>query len=273
MMKPRSAPVTSSAESSTSTSTSSSTRPDPTARSASSSVAIWRRSPTAAADAAVASAGRLIDQENEIGAVQPADVDAIAMLEHALGDRFAVDECAASRSPIPEREPVALPLDFGMIARDVGTVEVQIVAAAAPDDEQVLLDGDGPRAERVGDFESGAGHAEAFGAHLFRSASQLTTSVIGVAVGCSTTWPRRGYVRPAQHRTDSGRPCANALRTASRSCRRRIGCRVRRPAAAISCVLSADRKKISLPSRLHRGQLPPAVETRHLPARLGKGVT
>ena len=106
--------------------------------------------------------------------------------EHALGDRFAVDERAASRSAISEREPVALPLDFGVIARDVGAVQVQIVAAAAPDDEQVLLDRDGPRAERVGDFEPGVGHAEAFGAHFFRSASQLTTRVIGVGVGCST---------------------------------------------------------------------------------------
>jgi hypothetical protein len=44
MMKPRSAPVTSIAESSTSASTSSSTRPDPSARNPSSRLAMWRSS-------------------------------------------------------------------------------------------------------------------------------------------------------------------------------------------------------------------------------------
>ena len=47
MMNPRSAPLTSIAESSTSASTSSSTRPDPSARRPSSSAAICRRSPMA----------------------------------------------------------------------------------------------------------------------------------------------------------------------------------------------------------------------------------
>ena len=47
MMNPRSAPLTSMAESSTSDSTSSSTRPEPSARRPSSSAVIWRRSPMA----------------------------------------------------------------------------------------------------------------------------------------------------------------------------------------------------------------------------------
>jgi hypothetical protein len=115
--------------------------------------------------------------------------------EHALGDRFAVDERAALGSAISEREPVALSLDFRVIARDVGAVQVQIVTAAAPDDEQVLLDRNGPRAEHISDVESGAGHAEDFGAHFFRSASQLTTTVIGAGVGCSTCVAAKPSIR------------------------------------------------------------------------------
>ena len=78
MMKPRSAPVTSIAESSTSASTSSSTRPDPSARSPSSSAAICRSS--IAADAALFSADGASSPigEDDLHVGGLAEADAIA---------------------------------------------------------------------------------------------------------------------------------------------------------------------------------------------------
>ena len=119
----------------------------------------------------------MVGQEDEIGAAAPADVDAIPVLEQAFRDRFTVDERAAAGPAIPQREPVAAARDLGVVARDVGAAQMEIVAAAPPDLEQILVDRNDPRAERVGDFEPGF--------HLFSSDSQLTTSVAGAGVGGS----------------------------------------------------------------------------------------
>ena len=83
MMKPRSAPVTSMAESSTSASTSSSTRPDPSARSPSSSAAICRSS--LAADTALFSTdGASSSTKKTISvSLDLAEPDVVAVREHA----------------------------------------------------------------------------------------------------------------------------------------------------------------------------------------------
>ena len=97
MMKPRSAPVTSIAESSTSASTSSSTRPDPSARSAFEQrrhlAQLGRRR-----DGALLDRRRLVvDEEHDLGVAGLAEPDLIAVREHLLGDPLAVDEGAEPR--------------------------------------------------------------------------------------------------------------------------------------------------------------------------------
>ena len=105
MMKPRSAPVTSIAESSTSASTSSSTRPEPSARSPSSSAGNLaqvadggRRRPRSTGGGAVG------QEEDHLGAAAAAEPDAVAVRERALGDRLAVDERAVARAAVAQHE-------------------------------------------------------------------------------------------------------------------------------------------------------------------------
>ena len=85
-MKPRSAPVTSIAESSTSASTSSSTRPDPSARSPSSSAAICRSSVAAEIGALLDRRRLVVDEEHDLGVAGLAEPDLVAVREHLLGD-------------------------------------------------------------------------------------------------------------------------------------------------------------------------------------------
>ena len=100
----------------------------------------------------------LLDVEDEVGAAIAADVDAVAIFEDAFGDRLAVDEGAGLRAAVPQREAIAPPFNFRVVARDVAAGEMKVVAAATPDLKTVAFDGHGPRAECVGDFESGEGH-------------------------------------------------------------------------------------------------------------------
>ena len=84
MMKPRSAPVTSIAESSTSASTSSSTRPEPSARRPSSSAAIWRSSVAAEHRALFDRRRLVVDDEHDLGVARLTEPDAVAVREHPL---------------------------------------------------------------------------------------------------------------------------------------------------------------------------------------------
>ena len=104
MMKPRSAPLTSIAESSTSDSTSSSTRPEPSARRPSSSAAICRRSPIAVVVGDLSDVRLGVgEQEHHLGAAAAAEPDAVAVDERLLGDLLAVDVGAVARVAILER--------------------------------------------------------------------------------------------------------------------------------------------------------------------------
>ena len=82
MMKPRSAPVTSIAESSTSASTSSSTRPEPSARRPSSSAAIWRSSVAAETALRLDRRRLVVDEEDDLGVAGLAEPNLIAVREH-----------------------------------------------------------------------------------------------------------------------------------------------------------------------------------------------
>jgi hypothetical protein len=100
----------------------------------------------------------LLDVEDEIRSAVAAHVDAVAFFQDAFGDRLAVDERAGLRAAVPQREAIAPPFNFCVVARNVAAGEVKVVAAATPNLKTVAFDGHGPRAECVGDLESGEGH-------------------------------------------------------------------------------------------------------------------
>ena len=158
MMNPRSAPLTSIAESSTSDSTSSSTRPEPSARRPSRSAAIWRRSPIAVVVAFSIGRGTVGEEEHHLGAAAAAEADAIAVHQRPLGDLLAVDVGAVARALVADEELVVLGDDLGVVARDLAAGQPEIVGLAAADLEVPLRDRDDPAAQRVGDFQAGIGH-------------------------------------------------------------------------------------------------------------------
>ena len=109
MMKPRSALVTSSAESITSVRTSSSTRPEPSARRPLRMAAIWPRSVTsderlrAEPDASIVAERE--HQFDGVGATQP---DPIPVLQGALRHLLAVDERAVARAAVAQDVAAAI---------------------------------------------------------------------------------------------------------------------------------------------------------------------
>ena len=155
MMKPRSAPVTSIAESSTIASTSSSTRPEPSARSPSSSAAICRSS-LAADTALVSTDGASSSTKNTIS-VSPAWPSRIWS---PCASTFSL--CFSPLTKVPNRDCLSRMMqapfssaDLGVDARDVGARQPQVGFAAASDREQRLVDVDDAAPERVGDDEPG----------------------------------------------------------------------------------------------------------------------
>ena len=160
MMKPRSAPVASMAESITSTSTSSSTRDEPE-----SAQPIEQRRQRPEIDDArrvarmrlgASSARKIISR-----AAAASQANLVAMAQRPLGDLLVVDERAASRPAILQHEPsVVQPDDFGVLARHVGADRPQIALALAADAKHRLVDDDDAPAERIVDLEP----RESFGA-------------------------------------------------------------------------------------------------------------
>jgi hypothetical protein len=160
MMKPRSAPVTSIAESSTSASTSSSTRPLPSARRPSSSAAICRRSPMAVVVALSWAGAGVGEQEDQLGAARPSEPDAVAVDQRALGDWLVVDVGAVARLLVANDEAAVVGHDLGVVARDLAAGQAQIVGLAPADAERVLADRHDAPAERVGDLQACVWHFE-----------------------------------------------------------------------------------------------------------------
>ena len=158
MMNPRSAPLTSIAESSTSASTSSRTRPEPSARRPSRSAAIWRRSPIAVVVALSMAGSTVGEEEHHLGAAAAAEPDAVAVHERALGYLLAVDVGAVPRALVADQELVVLGVDLGVVARDFAAGQAEIVGFAPPDLEVALRDRHDTAAQRVGYFKAGIGH-------------------------------------------------------------------------------------------------------------------
>jgi hypothetical protein len=103
---------------------------------------------------------RFGQQEDHLRPAGPAQPDAIAMDEDAVGDLLAVDVGAVARIAVPQREVVALERDFRVVARDFAAREPQVVGLAPADLELVLGNRNDAPAEGVGDFEAGVGHGE-----------------------------------------------------------------------------------------------------------------
>ena len=153
-MNPRSAPVTSMAESITSASTSSSTRADPRARRPSSRDATCRKSATAEAPVPEGAPG-LVQQEDQFSAALHAEPDLVAVPEHALGDRLVVHK-RPTAGPAVSKQPAAVValLDLGMLARNVDAAHAQIALGAAADAEQRLVERHHTLPLRVADLQS-----------------------------------------------------------------------------------------------------------------------
>ncbi len=160
MMKPRSAPVTSMAESITSASTSSSTRPDPRARRPSSSAAICRRSPTAEVVCWSTEPETAASSRRKTISAPPLRPSRI---RSPCASVFSVT--CSLLTKVPYREPrsrsvyvVALERDLRVVAGDIAADQLQVVAAATTDGKHRLLEGHHAPPERIRHFETSDRH-------------------------------------------------------------------------------------------------------------------
>ena len=151
MMKPRSAPVTSMAESSTSVSTSSSTRPDPSARSPSEQAGHVPDLAGCRDRAALLRRRFVAEEEDDFRVVGLAQADAIAMHERVLGGPLAVDERAEARLAVAQAAHAVLGDDFGVQAGHARALHADVGLAAAAERQRRLVDRDHPLTEGVGD--------------------------------------------------------------------------------------------------------------------------
>ena len=98
--------------------------------------------------------GPLAGEEHHVGAAGAAELDAIAVRQLVLGDRFAVDVGAIAGSLVFQ-DPVAVLLDdLGVLARHVTAHQPQVALGAAADAQQLFVDGDDALAEAVVYFEA-----------------------------------------------------------------------------------------------------------------------
>src|SRR6185503_5121667 len=100
----------------------------------------------------------LARQEHQVGAAAPAEADAVARLEVALGRRLPVDESAVPRRLVPEDVLALLERDFSMLARHFAAAEPQVVGFAPADGERQAIDRNEARAENVPYFQTRRGH-------------------------------------------------------------------------------------------------------------------
>src|SRR5690606_36191840 len=71
-----------------------------------------------------------------------AEADLVAVDQRVLGDPYAVDLGAVGRAQVDQQEPVAVGADLGVAAADVGVGEHDVRLGAAPDRDDVLLEGE-----------------------------------------------------------------------------------------------------------------------------------
>ena len=102
-----------------------------------------------------APAGRILDQEDDVGARRRGRTESDRRgVSGALGDLLAVDERAVARAAIAQHVGAVDLRDLGVIARDVAAGQPQVVLAAAADRDERLVDRDDAAAEPVVDFEA-----------------------------------------------------------------------------------------------------------------------
>ena len=155
MMKPRSAPVTSMAESSTIASTSSRTRPDPSARRFFEQGRHLAQLARRRHRAFLHRRRLVVDEEDNLGVPGLPEPNLIAVRQHPFAVLFAVDEGAEPRLLVADDADAVLKADLGVDARDVGPRQPQVGFAPASDSEQRLVDVDNAAPERVGDDKAG----------------------------------------------------------------------------------------------------------------------
>ena len=108
--------------------------------------AIWRRLVTS--EEASRNPVRLgaVGGEHQLDGVGAPEPNAVAVLEHALGDLLAVDERPVPRTAIPQQKPPLVLDDLGVLARDVGAHNLQVGGGASADEELRAIEDDDPAA-------------------------------------------------------------------------------------------------------------------------------
>ncbi len=95
----------------------------------------------------------VVEQEQQLGAGRPANLDPVAVRQPLLGDLRAVHVGAAARPAIADQVLAVAPQDLGVVPGDVGAGQLQVVRRPPSDGERRLVERNDPPTLRVGDFE------------------------------------------------------------------------------------------------------------------------
>ena len=102
----------------------------------------------------------LVEQEHHLSTAAAAKPHQIAVRQRFLGDLLAVDERAIPRATVAEHVLFVVACDVGVVARHVAAHELQIIAAATADGKRGLLERHNAPPEGVSDFEAPKRHQE-----------------------------------------------------------------------------------------------------------------
>ena len=131
----------------------------------------------------------------EVGAAAPAEPDAIARAQLALGDRLAVDEGAVPGLAVANLVLARIGGDLGVLARDLAAAEPQVVGLSSPDGKRDVIDGDEALAEHVAYFQPGIGHRQSVSILLPRPRAAAGAST---AATVATTTPAHAAQRATE---------------------------------------------------------------------------
>ena len=96
----------------------------------------------------------LIDRKDDLEV--RAQADTVSAGEPTLRDRIIVDEGAGPRLAVEQLKLMTIPDDLGVLARDFGSLEGEVVAVTSPNAERRVVDGDRLSFScRVGELKSG----------------------------------------------------------------------------------------------------------------------
>jgi hypothetical protein len=96
----------------------------------------------------------ILNQEHDVGARRPPELDAIAVTERLLRHLFTVDERPVPRPSVLQNVAAIRGRDLCVIARDVASRQAQVVFVTPSDGDNRLVDRDDATTETVVDFKA-----------------------------------------------------------------------------------------------------------------------